>query len=250
MSGVLDDDRDPYSVKHIRRSPDWIPPWFDGRYALLLPGRDEFLLIVPEYVPLADPIGDLVLPVASKIGSLPTTGDGRPIFASYSGGKPSVLSKIKNLELGAVKWGTLTVKDLDEYSALSSKPLPIKADEPIELYGYSVLTELDPGAELQVLTLWEFSSTADEKWVAFVHLIDEEGRWKAGYDRLDVAPSSAEAGHIAVQLHRLAIPEDLSSGVYTLRAGIYERQSMRRLAWQVEPGTTTDHLILCLLEVP
>jgi hypothetical protein len=51
-------------------------------------------------------------------------------------------------------------------------------------------------------------------------------------------------------MHRLAIPQDLTPGLYTLRAGIYERETMSRLAWQVEPTVMVDHLILCSLEVP
>jgi hypothetical protein len=250
MSGLLEGDRDPYSVKHIRRSANWMPRWFDGRHALLLPGEGESLLVVPEYVPLTEPLRNLVVPVTGGQASLPTTSDGRPIFATYTGSLPSVLSKIDHAELGTVKWGASSARDPGEYGSWPSTPLPVESEDSIALYGYAVLTAPEPGAELQVLTLWRFWSTLDKEWVAFVHLIDAEGAWRSGYDRLDVEPISAQPGDVAIQTHRLAIPPDIAPGVYTLRAGIYERETLERLAWQVGPEATADHLILCRLEIP
>jgi hypothetical protein len=247
MSGVLAGNRDPYSVRHIRRSRDWLPRWFDGRYALLLPAGDEFLLVVPEYVPLSQPLEDLLLPVADVWHNPSRTQDGRPTFVSYSSDQAKVLQSVDPGGLRVVRWGALEIGDIVEYTSLPSTSLPIQADAFVQFQGYVQLAEPSPGTGLDVLTLWQVVSASDADWVAFVHLVNGKGEWVSGYDRLDIESGSSREGDLVVQMHRLSIPADLAPGLYTLRAGIYERNTMARLMWQVDPSEKVDHLILAAL---
>jgi hypothetical protein len=102
---------------------------------------------------------------------------------------------------------------------------------------------------VDVITYWQAQVPSDRTWVAFVHLIDAQGEWASGYDRLDVLPSSWQPGDLAVQVHALWVPPGLVPGLYTLRVGLYDRETMQRLDLAVQPQTGVDHLLVAAVEI-
>lgn len=82
------------------------------------------------------------------------------------------------------------------------------------------------GDDVVLYSVWQAigDNLADLK--VFVHLIDGEGALRAQHDGLDCPMPFWQAGDRAVQSHRLQLPEDLETGRYTLRIGLYHWESM------------------------
>ena len=249
MSGVLDENRDPYSVRHIWRSPGTTPRWFDGRYALLAPAADQIRLIVPEYVPLGPRIEELASSSTTVSPSLMLTADGRPILKAYTGNVRSAIEERIAKTPGEVRWGHGNVEHLDDWHALPAADLPVDAGGELRLRGYEVPGEIPRGETVDILGYWEALSPSHTGWMAFVHLINAQGEWVSGYDRLDVSAASWQPGDLVVQVHALWIPHDLAPGLYTLRVGLYDRETMQRASFQVQPQVTVDAVLVAALQM-
>ncbi len=61
---------------------------------------------------------------------------------------------------------------------------------------------------------------------AYVHLLDAEGALRAQHDGLDCPAPFWLEGDVIVQMHYLQLPGDLPAGAYTVRVGLYDRQTL------------------------
>lgn len=92
-----------------------------------------------------------------------------------------------------------------------------------------------PGSQLAVSLYWQALAETSRYGVAFVHLVDADGRLVAQHDAQpvnNVFPIPRwRAGMIVRDDHTLLLPPDLPPGSYTLYAGLYDPDTLER--WPV-----------------
>jgi hypothetical protein len=150
---------------------------------------------------------------------------------------------------------------LEDISAsLEEAPLvtaPVVFDRRLEFLGYRLLSPLSPeqvspGQDLELVTVWRAASEmppAMGDLQMFVHLLDAEGQWQSGQDRLDLAPLTWEPGDVLVQYHRLTVPGDAVAGEYRITLGLYVRHTMERLTVYDAGEPVGDWLLLRSIDV-
>jgi hypothetical protein len=92
-------------------------------------------------------------------------------------------------------------------------------------------------------------SNADEDLVVFTHALDESRSIVGQEDRLDAPAWDWQPGDVIVQIHRFALPADLSPGTITLNVGVYRRSDGLRLPVAVDGNAAGDHVLLQTLEI-
>jgi hypothetical protein len=119
---------------------------------------------------------------------------------------------------------------VDRYPASVAAP-PNEADarfgDAVELRGYDLpQSDYSPGDNLDFRLVWNADAPLLVDAVLFVHLVDSEGELAAQADRAPLGgslPTSLwKAGDVWEDWHSLALPDDLPSGDYTLRVGLYD----------------------------
>jgi len=99
----------------------------------------------------------------------------------------------------------------------------------IDLLRYTISSDSgadgDAGKTILLLTAWR-QSAAPLPVKIFVHLLRPDGSIASQYDGLGVAWEGWRSGDVLWQLHSL--PADLPSGEYTLTAGLYDPQTLKR----------------------
>jgi len=108
--------------------------------------------------------------------------------------------------------------------ALPWRPLRARFEEGITLEAAALL---DPAAEprgtVRVALRWRADRPLDRRYVVFVHLWDEAGRYRGGTDREPEPPTVAwGAGAPIVQAIAVAVPPFLPAGSYRVMVGLYE----------------------------
>lgn len=82
------------------------------------------------------------------------------------------------------------------------------------------------GAPVTLSTVWAAAGDGPRPPLkAFVHLVDGAGDLVAQHDGLDSPARFWQPGDRVVQLHTLALPPDLPPGAYSLRVGLYDRET-------------------------
>jgi hypothetical protein len=141
---------------------------------------------------------------------------------------------------GSADIGLLAIKDPDSVQMLFPSDAPSSAGtlrttdvefgERIMLLGYDQEL-LDNGLELSLY--WQAERPLDQNWTVFVHLVDSAGTLVAQRDsqpRDGRYPSSVwDPGEVVDDRHFLALPSNLSDGVYHVVAGLYSIASNDRL---------------------
>jgi len=80
----------------------------------------------------------------------------------------------------------------------------------------------------------------------FSHLLNPDGSYLSGDDRLDVDPSTLQANDQFMQLFEIPLPAHLAAGNYPVEIGLYDPITSRRLLLL----TGEDHLTLTTLTLP
>ena len=116
------------------------------------------------------------------------------------------------------------------------RPLPEivveNQSESIVLVGYSVYpTSAMPGQEITVTLYWQVTQPLSINYTSYLHLINDQGQGVTQSDHRpggDFYPSSYwKPGEMLHDRHTLHLPDELTDGIYKLRAGLY---------YQPEPG--------------
>ena len=116
----------------------------------------------------------------------------------------------------------------------------------IALLGYSV----DQGQGLPVTLYWRADAPVDQNYTVFTQLIAPDGTLAAQNDSRPIygyyPTSQWQPGEIIPDRITIALPADLSPGVYTLIAGLYDAETLARLPLADGSG---DYVILTEVEV-
>ena len=114
----------------------------------------------------------------------------------------------------------------------------------IRLAGYRVdPVDADAGETLTVSLAWQAAVELETSYRVFVHLVDEEGRMVDQSDGIPASWNRPTTGwavdEVVLDSRTVTLPEDLSSGPYTLQAGIYHLDGAR-----LATGSGDDTVIL------
>ncbi len=116
-----------------------------------------------------------------------------------------------------------------DVSTLDLTPVSAQFGESVRLAGLQAPAALEAGATLTVTLLWEAASTSNRDYVAFIHLLTDDGTQVAGHDQ---APGGARfpthawrPGDQVVGQMPLTVAADTPPGRYTLWLGLYDAAS-------------------------
>jgi hypothetical protein len=110
----------------------------------------------------------------------------------------------------------------------------------MSLIGYDLPSSIAPGTRVTATLYWKATSPQTDDYIAFVHILDQEGRLLAQHDaqpRDGRYPTLYwQAGDIIVDEHTVQLPADQWEGTVRLVAGMYDSETSERLS--VGGGTT------------
>jgi hypothetical protein len=246
--------------------------WFDGRRALLGPNN------APASAPLA-PVTYLIRADDARLhpalaalapggACIPaTTQGGAPICMWAENPRPLLAARAGALAAEASAWHLPAARfapgDPEDHGQRLAYPVQFgDGDLALDLLAYERLAdassadeasgdEASAGAPLTLLTYWRVRRAARSAapLKLFVHLLDAQGEYVAGEDRLDVWHDNWQAGDLFVQVHELRLPADAAPGRYQVELGIYMPETMGRLPVKREDATIADRVLLAPLDV-
>ncbi len=118
-------------------------------------------------------------------------------------------------------------------------------DHQVSLVDFSIPSESLPGSSLMVVTQWQ-NQSPPAPMKLFVHLVDSEANVLAQWDGLSVVEEGFLQGDLLIQIQQFDIPQDLPSGSYQIRVGIYHPETEER--WTTSIGA--DFVVLGEIAVP
>jgi hypothetical protein len=126
-----------------------------------------------------------------------------------------------------------------------SYSLEVEFEEGIVLEGYDLSPSIAAPGDVVTLTLyWRAEGTPSRDYQVFVHLVGEDPQPAAQADgpplNGDYPTGMWEAGETIVDPHPIPLPADLPPGEYRLRVGLYDLETMMRLARRDGGGDAVD----------
>ena len=170
-----------------------------------------------------------------------------PLTSAASGaeGEPSSLPVLENDTLvrlggyGRVAGGAW--QPVTPVSGPPSRELDARLGPAVRLTGADLPKLVQRGAEFPFTLQWQIEQPVGQDYQAFAHLLDEQGEKVAQldwppHDAVSKLPTSAwPAKWRGSDRQVLAVPPEISPGIYTLIAGLYDWQSGARV-----PAAGTD----------
>ncbi len=249
---------DPYTMEIALQREDLSLRWFDGRFALIFPAPDPASedgprVIIPTLATLDETLEPMFEPYASHVH----TEHFRPddlvqrfdvyrfeAAEAFKALLPSMTEK-------PVYWSPVEAFSPDTPTA-SYRPLslPVNVDDVVELVGYDLRTpSVEPGDEVEILTVWRVRQSFQPEAVLFTHVLDHHSQVIGQADRLDVPSWHWEPGDAFVQLHRFPLQAETAPGRYNVEVGLYTREGYPRLPIIVDGNEIDNRILLSPLDV-
>ena len=211
---------DPFVVDMRLFRDDLDLRWFDAREALVFPQTEKSLLVFQNNTP-PDPFFASYLPMSDTTRHVVRADDVDPYFDTLIWNPQTTLEKM-----------------LGDKSIVKLKS-PISFGGAAELAAHSISAATAKGGDtVTVITFWRIidPNQLGERAIInysveaklFLHLVDANGNWAAGDDRLHAPAWNWRRGDVFAQIHRLQIPQDIS-GELRLLIGIYTLPDLTRL---------------------
>ncbi len=86
-----------------------------------------------------------------------------------------------------------------------------------------------PGSELQINITWLLIQPPTGELKQFVHLLDADSNLVMSWDTAVEWTAAWETGELRAATQTISLPDDLSTGTYTLQVGLYNAQTGQRL---------------------
>ncbi len=233
---------DPYIARVMPTEQPADLRWVDGRRALVLPSSAAARLVTLSRAPLASKFAEAL--AGAQTAHVPVEGTGNA-FDIYDWNPMVTLDALYPAHAATTADGL---------------SLPINFGDAAELLGYTVEPEpVAAGPMLTVTTAWRVIDPAPlgpappEYYgydaAIFVQLLDANRQVVAQEDRLDAPAWDWRPGEVFIQMHVLALGNDLAAGQYDLALGLYARPAIRRLPVQVDGVAQGDAVMLATIEV-
>lgn len=130
---------------------------------------------------------------------------------------------------------------------------PLRMENNLTFLGYeTVMTRVQPGGVLPVVTYWRVDGMLPSDLVVFSHLYGDLGAAPlANVDSISIRPTSLADRDVFMQVHLLKLPDTLPEREYDIAVGAYRTQSSERLHVLLEPDQRPagTRLILYSVEV-
>jgi uncharacterized membrane protein len=209
--------------------------WFDGQYSILVPQGGEGMVVFSGFAPLSPFLEPYFSGTFVEELALRPTDLDRPLTI-YSTDAKSLREEWQH-------------QFDDTIQAPVGATMPVQFGDAAELLGYALQTPVvAPGDTVRLATLWRVKRPLDEA-VIFTHVLGSDGKTLAQTDRLDAPSIHWVAGDLFIQLHEIALPEQVTPGEYPMLLGLYTRQDSLRLPVIIDGATAADHLRLPPLTV-
>jgi hypothetical protein len=150
----------------------------------------------------------------------------------YPDSRPAGLAQIY-----APESGDLAVYRVTQDDAQAVRPLDVSLDQGIRLMGYaSRLSQNQPPGSppsLGVYVYWQAERAAPARYKVFVHVVNAEGKLAGQHDgepQMGAYPTNEwKAGETVCDFHYIAFDKPLPPGAYSIRAGLYDEATGRRV---------------------
>lgn len=249
---------DPYVLELSLERHDLSLHWFDARRALVFPSEPSARIVIPASTPPSDIFADLPgFSLQERVEMRPD--DLAPSFSVYEWSPRISLAALRRETQGNAvstsrEAATLTSTEVEE-GAPPDAELPVNFGNALELLGYDLRTPtVVPGGTVELVTLWQVTdpgvfrsedlSSLDAEPVFFTHALDGTGALVAQEDRLDAPAWDWREYDVVAQIHRFALPPDLSQSLVTLEVGVYQRADLSRLPVLVDGAIIGDRVFL------
>jgi 4-amino-4-deoxy-L-arabinose transferase-like glycosyltransferase len=101
-----------------------------------------------------------------------------------------------------------------------------------------------PGVTLTVIVRWQVDEPPHRAATSFVHLLDAQGAYLAGWDGLTAPATCWQAGDRIEQRYAIALPPDLPPDSYPIEIGWYEPDTGQRWAYRIGDEIAGDRWLL------
>jgi hypothetical protein len=110
-------------------------------------------------------------------------------------------------------------------------------------------TSLDQDGTVTVHVQWEVERAPHRAAVSFAHLLDDKGRYVAGWDGLTAPATCWQQGDLIQQVYTISLPTDLAPGTYQVEVGWYDADTLQRWPCSVDGERVGDRLLLPEVEM-
>jgi hypothetical protein len=219
--------------------------WFEEERALIGPAGDKTTLFLAEDVAVHPALTRFW---ALEEGQSHTTQDGRALRVFEGNPRDLMETRIEALAPSMSVWHLAAAQFVPGDPANHGKRLgyPVRFGEQVELLAYELIprASLRSGDTLTVVTYWRMQGANEEPLKLFVHLLNQEGTYVAGEDRLDVWYENWRAGDLFAQVQEVPLGAEMAPGEYQVEIGWYRPETMQRLPVVQEGDVIADRVLL------
>jgi hypothetical protein len=120
----------------------------------------------------------------------------------------------------------------------------------VEILGYDVSGEINPGSDLHLALYWTVQTVPDASYHFFNHLVNDKGERWAQKDGRGYPAGQWWEGDVVVSWFDISIPPDTPPGDYWISTGMYTYSEGMRASVLDERGQpVSDALLLGPIEV-
>jgi hypothetical protein len=224
--------------------------WFDaGRSIVASGGEGQMSLLLDDGVTVHPALAPF-WPVGE--GQSLLTGDGRAMRLYEGNPRQALASHVVRIAPEAPVWHLPAAQFAPGDPANHGERLsyPVQFGDRLEMLAYEMdRAVLRPGETLTVVTYWRVRSPDDGLLKLFVHLLDAEGNYVAGEDRLDVWHDNWLAGDVFVQVQQVPVGADVAPGEAQVEIGLYDPESMQRLPVVRDGDVIGDRVLLNAIRI-
>ena len=256
LSGLVPPDIRPEDYARLGTN-DVDVRWFDPAGAAIAPGGDRWTTFLIADGAVVHPALQHLWPWGQGPALASTTRDGRPLALFEGNVGAGLASHVAAIEGESAVWHLPAVRfaagDPDNHGARLS--VPVRFGEPVELLAYEVLPgvgeggALRPGDTLTLVTYWRVRAANETPLKLFAHLLDADGAFAAGQDRLDVWYENWRPGDLFAQVQEVIAGNDMLPGEYQLEIGWYRPETMERLPVMRDGDRIADRVLLNAVQV-
>jgi hypothetical protein len=257
---------DPYALDLMLARHDLSLRWVDGRGALVFPASPS-RLIVPALAPLDPALQQAIAPPYARLveSRLLRPDDLDPRFDVYDwDSAAAVEALLLQANHRQAAWNSTLAFPVDNpQSVYQALDLPADLGHTVALLGYDLSSQIvTPGDEIVLVTYWRVLSRPSPEMdiVLFTHLLTPENNPPviAQQDRLDAPAWNWHLGESFAQVHRLAVGDNVATGLYPLEVGAYTRSApspidpnppAMRLALYIADQPVSDRILLPPIQV-